>query len=64
MGTKNEDQDVVVFSLRISRKQIRLMTILLTITFVTGVALYNSGLVVFFSFSRAVLSWEAKIPKY
>jgi hypothetical protein len=40
MGTKNEDQDVVVFSLRISRKQIRLMTILLTITFVAGVALF------------------------
>lgn len=38
--TKNEDQDVVVFSLRISRKQIRLMTILLTITFVAGVALF------------------------
>ena len=38
--TKDEEQDVVIFSLRISRKQIQLMKILLTITFVAGVALF------------------------
>ena len=38
--TKDEKQDVVFFTLRISRKQMRLMTIVLTITFVAGVALF------------------------
>jgi hypothetical protein len=38
--TKEEAQDVVTFTLRISKKQIRLMGILLTISTVAGVALF------------------------
>jgi hypothetical protein len=37
---KNEVQDVDLFTLRISRKQIRLMTIVFTITFIVGVVLF------------------------
>ena len=38
--TKDEKQDVIFFTFRISRKQMRLMTIVFTITFVAGVALF------------------------
>jgi len=38
--TKDEKQDVVFLTFRISRKQMRLMRIVLTITFVAGVALF------------------------
>lgn len=38
--TKKEDQSNVIFTLRVSKKQIRLLIILLTSTFVAGVALF------------------------
>ena len=38
--TKKEDQNDVTFTLRVSKKQIRLLIILLTITFVAGVTLF------------------------
>jgi len=40
MITKKEEQDIVTFTLRISKKQIRLLQIIMTITFAAGVAAF------------------------
>ncbi len=38
--TKKENQNVITFTLRVSKKQIRLLMILLTITFIAGIAVF------------------------
>lgn len=40
MITKKEEQNVVTFTLKISKQQIRVLIILLTITFMAGVAVF------------------------